>query len=110
MQRSSSNGEGARAHGGGWNGYELRGGPAVSPKARIYLEASATKPKQLDQDEGLADMSVNRSHRSGVDESGTGSPAHESGNHDSSESTKVPAQQIPLERSPEINDTEGHPT
>jgi hypothetical protein len=55
-------------------------------------------------------MNVNRSHRSGVDEGGTGSPAHESGNHDSSESIKVPDQQIPLERSPEINDTEGHTT
>jgi hypothetical protein len=29
---------------------------------------------------------------------------------DSSESTKVPDQQIPVENSPEIDDTEGHPT
>ena len=67
-------------------------------RAHIHLEASATKPKQPDQDEGLANMSVNRSHRSGVDEGGTGSPAHRSGKHDSSESTKVPDQQVPREK------------
>ena len=55
-------------------------------------------------------MSVNRSHRSGVDEGGTGNPAHKSGKHDSSESTKVPDQQIPVEKSPGIEETEGHPT
>jgi hypothetical protein len=53
-----------------------------------------TKPKQPDQDEGLANMSVNSSRRSGVDEDGTGNPAHRSGQHDSSESTKVPDQQL----------------
>ena len=36
--------------------------------------------------------------------------AHQSGKHDSSESTKVPDQQIPVEKSPELDDTEGHPT
>jgi hypothetical protein len=69
-----------------------------------------TKPKQPDQDEGLANMSINSSRRSGVDEDGTGNPAHRSGQHDSSESTKVPDQQIPVEKSPGIEETEGHPT
>jgi hypothetical protein len=55
-------------------------------------------------------MSVNSSRRSGVDEDGTGNPAHASGKHDSSESTKVPDQQIPVEKSPDIEETEGHPT
>ena len=79
-------------------------------RAQIYLEASMTKPKQPDQDEGLANMSVNSSRRSGVDEGGTGNSAHNSGKHDSSESTKVPDQQIPVENSPGIEETEGHPT
>ena len=69
-----------------------------------------TKPKQPDQDEGLANMSVNSSRRSGTDEDGTGNPAHRSGKHDSSESTKVSDQQIPVEKSPDIEETEGHPT
>ena len=69
-----------------------------------------TKPKQPNQDEGLANMSVNSSRRSGVDEGGTGNPAHPGGKHDSSESTNVPDQQFPVENSPEIDDTEGHPT
>ena len=69
-----------------------------------------TKPKQPDQDEGLANMSVNSSRRSGVVEDGTGNPAHRSGKHDSSESTKVSDQQIPVEKSPDIEETEGHPT
>ena len=69
-----------------------------------------TKSKRPDQDEGLANMSVNSSRRSGVDEGGTGNPAHQSGKHDSSESTKVPDQQIPVERSPKTDETEGYPT
>ena len=69
-----------------------------------------TKPKQPDQDEGLANMSVNSSRRSGTHEDGTGNPARPDGKHDSSESTKVPDQQIPVEQSPGIEETEGHPT
>ena len=69
-----------------------------------------TKPKQPDQDEGLANMSVNSSRRSGVVEDGTGNPAHSGGKHDSSESAKVLVQQIPVEKSPDIEETEGHPT
>ena len=69
-----------------------------------------TKPKKPDQDEGLANMSVNSSRRSGTDEDGTGNAAHPGGEHDSSESTKVPDQQIPVEKSPGIEETEGHPT
>ena len=69
-----------------------------------------TQPKQPDRDEGLPNMSVNSSRRSGVDEGGTGNPAHRSGKHDSGESTKVPDQQVPVEKSPELDDTEGHPT
>jgi hypothetical protein len=69
-----------------------------------------TKPKQPDQDEGLANMSVNSSRRSGTDEDGTGNPAHGSGKHDPSDSTKVPDQQIPVEQSQGIDETEGHPT
>ena len=66
-----------------------------------------SNPKQPDQDEGLANRSVSSSRRSGTDEDGTGNPAHPSRKHDSSESTKVPDQQIPVEKSPTI---EGHPT
>ena len=69
-----------------------------------------TKPKQPEQDEGLGNMSVNSSRRSGMDEGGTGNPAHRSGKHDPSETTKVSDQQIPVEKSPELDDTEGHPT
>ena len=69
-----------------------------------------TEPKQPDQDQGLANMSVNSSRRSGTHEGGTGNPAHPGGKHDSSESTKVPDQQIPVEKSPDIEETEGHPT
>ena len=69
-----------------------------------------TKSKQPDQNEGLASRSVNSSLRSGRDEDGTGNPAHPSRKHDSSESTKVPDQQIPVEKSPGIEETEGHPT
>jgi hypothetical protein len=73
-------------------------------------ELSITKSKQPDQDEDLANRSVNSSRRSGTDEDGTGNPAHEGGKHDSSESTKVPDQQIPVEKSLGIEETEGHPT
>ncbi len=69
-----------------------------------------TEPKQPDQSKGLANMSLNSSRRSGIDEDGTGNPAHSSGKHDSTESTKIPDQQIPVEKSPDIEETEGHST
>ena len=69
-----------------------------------------TEPKQPGQDEGLANMSLNSSRRSGTDEDGSGNPAHPGGKHDSSESTKVPDQQIPAEKSPRTDETEGYPT
>jgi hypothetical protein len=69
-----------------------------------------TGPEQSDQSEGLANVSVNSSRRSGVEEDGTGNPTHESGKHGSTESIKVPDQQIPVGKSPEIEETEGHPT
>jgi hypothetical protein len=69
-----------------------------------------TKSKQPDQDEGLASTSVNSSRGSGADEDGSGNPAHPGGKHDPSGSTKVPDQQIPVEKSPCIEETEGHPT
>jgi hypothetical protein len=69
-----------------------------------------TKPKQPDQDEGLADMGVNSSRRSGGDENGTGNPTRPGRKHDSSANTKGPDQQIPVEKSPDIEETEGHPT
>jgi hypothetical protein len=66
--------------------------------------------KQPNDNTGLENLSVNSSRRSGVQEDGTANPAHQNGNHDSNESAKVPDQQIPVEQSPEIDDTEGHPT
>jgi hypothetical protein len=69
-----------------------------------------TGPKKPYQDTGLENLSVNSSRRSGVSEDGTGNPAHRNGKHDTKESAKVPDQQIPVEQSPEIDDTEGHPT
>ncbi|KFG69688.1 hypothetical protein [Microvirga sp. BSC39] len=69
-----------------------------------------TGNKQPNQDTGLENMSVNSSRRSGVQEDGTGNPAHKDEKHDPTESAKVPDQQIPVEQSPEIDDTEGHPT
>ena len=67
-------------------------------------------PKKLEQDGGLTNVSVNSSRRSGRDDDGTGSPTHPARKHDSSESTKVPDQQIPVEQSQGIEETEGHPT
>jgi hypothetical protein len=67
-------------------------------------------PKKPDQDTGLENLSVNSSRRSGVSEDGNGNPAHQTREHDATESAKVPDQQIPVEQSPEIDDTEGHPT
>lgn len=69
-------------------------------------------PKQPnpDQDTGLENLSVNSSRRSGTKEDGAGNPAHRNGGHDPTESAKVPDQQIPVEQSPGIEDTEGHPT
>ena len=98
---------------GSWqqrSGLNLEADLPFHRRTQVHLEASMTKPKQPDQAEGLANMSVNSSRRSGVDEGGTGNPAHNSGKHDSSESTKVPDQQIPVENSPGIEETEGHPT
>jgi hypothetical protein len=66
--------------------------------------------KQSDQDTGLENLSVNSSRRSGAEEEGTGNPAHKDGKRDPTESAKVPDQQIPVEQSPGIEDTEGHPT
>jgi hypothetical protein len=67
-------------------------------------------PKQPDQDTGLENLSVNSSRRSGTAEDGTGNPVHQNGKHDPTEGAKVPDQQIPMEESPGIEDTEGHPT
>jgi len=67
-------------------------------------------PKQPNLDTGLENLSVNSSRRSGVKEDGTGNPVHANGKHDPTESAKVPDRQIPVEQSPGIEDTEGHPT
>ncbi len=69
-----------------------------------------TESKQTSQDAGLENLSVNSSRRSGTEDDGTGNPAHQDRKHDPSESAKVPDQQIPVEQSPEIDDTKGHPT
>jgi hypothetical protein len=74
------------------------------------LEVIMTGVKRPNQDTGLENLSVNSSRRSGVKEDGIGNPAHQHGKHNPTESAKVPDQQIPAERSPEIDDTEGHPT
>jgi hypothetical protein len=66
--------------------------------------------KQPNDNTGLENLSVNSSRRSGVQGDGTGNPAHQHGKHNSTESAKVPDQQIPVEQSPGIEDTEGHPT
>jgi len=66
-------------------------------------------PKQPNLDTGLENLSVNSSRRSGVKDDGTGNSAQD-GKHDPTKSGKVPDQQIPVEQSPEIDDTEGHPT
>ncbi|WP_262298198.1 hypothetical protein [Microvirga sesbaniae] len=69
-----------------------------------------TGEKRANQDTGLENLSVNSSRRSGVKEDGTGNPAHQNREPDPTESAKVPDPQIPVEQSPEIDDTEGHPT
>ena len=66
--------------------------------------------KRPNQDEGLENLSVNSTRRSNLQEDRTGSPAHQKDKHDSTESVKVLDQQIPVEKSPGIDDTEGHPT
>jgi len=66
--------------------------------------------KQPNQNAGLENLSVNSSRRSGVEEDETGNPAHQDGKHNPTASAKVPDQQIPVEQSPGIEDTEGHPT
>jgi len=73
-------------------------------------EVAMAGPKQPNQDTGLENLSVNSSRRSGVKEDGTGNPAHQNGEHDPTEGAKVLDQQILVEQSPEIDDTEGHPT
>jgi hypothetical protein len=47
------------------------------------------------KDAGLENMSVNSSRRSGQKQDGTGNPARRDGKADSTESTRVPDQQIP---------------
>jgi len=74
------------------------------------LEVTMAGTKQPNPGTGLENLSVNSSRRSGVKEDGTGNPTHQNGTHDPTESAKVPDQQIPVEQSPEIDDTEGHPT
>jgi hypothetical protein len=74
------------------------------------METIMTGPKNPDQDTGLENLSVNSSRRSGAKEDGTDNPAHQDREHDPTESAKVPDQQIPVEQSPEIEDTEAHPT
>ncbi|WP_162820841.1 hypothetical protein [Microvirga calopogonii] len=69
-----------------------------------------TGEKRSNRDTGLENLSVNSSRRSGPNEDGTGNPAHQNREHDPTESAKVPDQQIPVEQSPEFDDTEGHPT
>jgi hypothetical protein len=111
VQTAVKLGRGGRS--GSWqrmSGLNLEADLPFHRRAQVHLEESMTKPKQPNQDGGLANMSVNSSRRSGVDEDGAGNPAHQSGKHDPSESTKVPDQQIPVEKSPEIDETEGHPT
>ena len=71
---------------------------------------AGSKQPNPGQDTGLENLSVNSSRRSGTKEDGAGNPAHQNGKHDPTESAKVPDQQIPVEQSPEIDDTEGHPT
>ena len=66
--------------------------------------------KQTNEDTGLENLSVNSNRRSGVKEDGTGNPVHQNEKHESTESAKMPDQQIPVEQSPGIEDTEGHPT
>ena len=74
------------------------------------LEVAMAGNKRPNENQGLENLSVNSSRRSGVQEDGTGNPAHQDGEHDPTESAKVPDQQIPVEHSPGIEDTEGHPT
>ena len=66
--------------------------------------------KQTNEDTGLENLSVNSNRRSGVKEDGTGNPVDQNEKHESTESAKMPDQQIPVEQSPGIEDTEGHPT
>jgi hypothetical protein len=73
-------------------------------------EVAMAGNKQPNQDAGLENLSVNSSRRSGVEEDGTGNPARQDGKRNPTESAKVPDQQIPVEQSPEIEDTEAHPT
>lgn len=65
--------------------------------------------KQPDENAGLENLSVNSSRRSGAQEDGTGNPAHHDGRHTPNQSATVADQQIPVEQSPGIEDTEGHP-
>jgi hypothetical protein len=73
-------------------------------------EVAMAGNKQPNQDAGLENLSVNSSRRSGVEEDETGNPAHQDREHNPTASAKVPDQQIPVEQSPGIEDTEGHPT
>ena len=66
--------------------------------------------KQHDAGTGLENLSGNSSRRSGTKEDGSGNLAHQNEKHDTNESAKVPDQQIPVEQSQGIEETEGHPT
>jgi len=67
------------------------------------------EPKQPDQNSGMANLSVNSSRRSGDREDGMGNPAHQSGKRDTSESAKVPDQQMPADEATRSQDAEVRP-
>lgn len=73
-------------------------------------ELSMARSKQPNQDTSLENLSVNSRRRSEVQEDGTGNPVGESGQRNTTDSAKVPDQQISVEHAPGIEDTEGHPT
>lgn len=76
-------------------------GTPLHQERLIFLEASMARTKKTKHEAGLENMSVNSSRRNaGRDDSN--SPAHEK--------ARVPDQQIPVEESPGLEDTEGHPT
>jgi hypothetical protein len=54
-----------------------------------------TDRKKPAKEAGLENMSVNSSRRSGQKQDGTGNPARQEAKADSTESTRVPDQQIP---------------
>ena len=62
--------------------------------------------KQPRQGEGMENVSVNSSRRSGVIENGTGNPDQR---RDSNESTRVPDQQVPIKKPPGRDEAESRP-